>query len=89
MLKMDEWQRWKSRTEYAFDGLGYQWVLKDAKYPSQNTQINWVVYSKLAVATIGGTAHHLIKKDEDDKNGYGAWNDLCECYDRYDVKNKT
>ena len=32
MGKMDEWQRWKSRTECAFDELGYKRVLTDATY---------------------------------------------------------
>ena len=54
-----------------------------------NTQINQLVYSQLEVATIGWTAYHIIKKYEDDKDGYGAWNDLCEWYDGGAVRNKT
>ena len=51
--------------------------------------MNRVIYSQLEVETVGGTAHHLIKQHEDDMNGYGAWNTLCECYDRDAMKNKT
>ena len=51
--------------------------------------MNRVVYSQLTVATIGVTAHHLIKKHEEDENGYGAWSDLWVWYDGDDVKNET
>ena len=64
-------------------------MLTDAKCAAQNTQMNRVVYSQLAVATVGGTAHHIIKKYEDDKNGYGACNAFCELYDWGAVKNKA
>ena len=62
MGEMDEWQRWKFRTEFAFDGSGYYQVLIDAIYSNQNTQTNQVVYSQLALATFGGTSHHLTKQ---------------------------
>ena len=29
------------------------------------------------------------KKHDDDNNGYGAWNALCECYDWYAAKKET
>ena len=51
--------------------------------------MNCVVYSQLSVATVGGTAYHLIKKHEDDENGYVAWNALCEWYDGNSVKSKN
>ena len=40
MGKMDEWHSCKSRTECAFGGSGYDQVLIDAIYDSQNTQMN-------------------------------------------------
>ena len=51
--------------------------------------MNKFVYSKLSVATVAGTAHHLVKQHEDDKNKYTSWNALCEWYDGDSVKNKT
>ena len=51
--------------------------------------MNQVVYSKLVVATVGVTAHHLVKQHEYDKNVYAEWNTLCEWYDRDVVKNET
>ena len=51
--------------------------------------MNQVVYYLLSVETVGVTSHHLIKHHEGDKNGYGAWNDLCEWYDGDAVKNET
>ena len=48
-----------------------------------------MVYSQLSVADVGGSAHHITKKHEDDKNGYVAWNSLYECYDGDAVKNET
>ena len=64
-------------------------MLSDSKYSSQNTQMNRVVYSQLAVATVGGTANHPMKQYEVDENGYRTWNTLCEWYDGDAVKNKT
>ena len=61
MGEIDEWQRCKPKTGCTFYGSGYEWLLTDATYAARNTQMNWVVYSHLAVETIGGTAHHLIK----------------------------
>ena len=87
MGEMNEWQKWKSRTEYAFNGSGYKRVFIYATWAAWNTHMNQVVYSQLTVVTILGTAHHLIKKDENNKNGYGAWNALSECYDGGAVKN--
>ena len=51
--------------------------------------MNKVIYSQLELAIAGVTSHQLIKQYEDDKNGYGAWNVLCEWYDEDYVKNKT
>ena len=78
MGKMDEWQRWNSKTECSLYGSVYERVLKDATYDALNTQMNRVVYSQLEVETFGGTSHQLIKQHKDNKNGYGAWNTLCE-----------
>ena len=89
MGEMDECQRSKFSTEFAIVVSGYKRVLTGATYSDRNIQMNQVVYSQIAVTTVVGTAHHLIKQHEDDKNGYGSWNDLCEWYDGYAVKNKT
>ena len=51
-------------------------MLTDATYSGQNTQINLVVYYHLEVATVEGTAYHLVKQHEDYKNGYAGWNAL-------------
>ena len=48
-----------------------------------------MIYSQLTLATVEITSHHLIKQYEDDKNGYVAWNALCEWYDDSSVKNET
>ena len=85
---MDECQRWKYRTECAFDGSGYERVLGDATYAFWNTQMSRVVYSQLGVATVGRTAHHLIKQHDDNKDEYGVWNALREWHDGGSVKNE-
>ena len=59
--KMDEWKGWKLRTEYAFDGSVCDIVVTIAIYYRQNIQMDRLVYSQLAVATIEGTVHHLVK----------------------------
>ena len=48
-----------------------------------------MVYSKLAVANVGGTAHPLIKQYEDDNNGYRECKDFCEWYDGNCVRKET
>jgi hypothetical protein len=40
------------------------------------------VYSQLFVATVDGTAHHLVK-------GHAAWVSLCNWFDGDIIKNKT
>ena len=64
-------------------------MLPYATHAAKKTQINQVVYSQLAVETVGGNAHHLIKQHEDDTNVYGSWNTLCEWYSEDDLKNET
>ena len=48
--------------------------------------MNQVVYYQIAVATVGVTVHHLVKKDEYDKNGYASWKALYEWYDGDNTK---
>ena len=51
--------------------------------------MNKIVYSQLSVATADGTAHHLIKKFDDVKDGHKAWKALCEWYDGDAVKSEN
>ena len=43
--------------------------------------MNWIVYLQLAVATVGGKSHHIVKIFKDTKNGNAAWKSMWECYD--------
>jgi len=85
----DEWQRWKSRTECAFDGSGYENILVDPVFATNNPRMNRVVYSQLAVATVDGTAYHLVRQFEELKDGHEAWNALCGWFDRDQIRNET
>ena len=85
----NEWQKWKSRTECAFDGSGYENILKDEEYAEDNERQNKIVYSQLAAATVDGIAHHLVKAHEDTKDGHAAWKSLCEWYDGDVVQSET
>ena len=60
----NEWQKWKSRTECAFDGSGYEQILADKDYAIKHKKMNKIVYSQLSVATVEGNAHHLVKAHE-------------------------
>ena len=62
-------------------------MLIDGTYDDQNTQINWLVYSQVALETVGGTAHHLVKQHKDNNNGFAAWKTFCECYEGDSMKN--
>ena len=82
------WSKWKSRTECAFDGSGYELVLTDREFADENPRMNRVVYSQLAAATIDGISHHLIKQHEVNKDGHAAWNALITWYDGNTIKNE-
>jgi hypothetical protein len=85
----EEWQKWKSRTECAFSGSGYERVLDDLAYATHNERLNKVVYSQLAAATVDGVAYHLVQQFESEKNGHAAWKNLCEWYDGDMIQNET
>ena len=53
----------------------------DEEFSTSKPRMNKIVYSQLSVATADGTAHHLIKKFDDVKDGHKAWKALCEWYD--------
>ena len=61
----NEWQKWKSRTECAFDGSGYEQILADKDYAIKHKKMNKIVYSQLSVATVEGNAHDLVMAHED------------------------
>ena len=51
--------------------------------------MNCIVYSQLSVATSGGTAYHIVKQFENEKDGHAAWNALCEWHDGDTMKAET
>jgi hypothetical protein len=79
----DHWAKWKSRTECAFSGSGYEQVLEDSGYATS------VVYLQLASAAVDGVAYRLVQKFEMTKDGHAAWRNLCEWYDGEAVKSET
>jgi hypothetical protein len=85
----EDWAKWKSRTQCAFSGSGYEKVLEDEVYAVANERLNKVVYSQLAAATVEGVAYHLVSKHEDNKNGYAAWKSLVDWYDGDMIQNET
>jgi hypothetical protein len=48
-----------------------------------------LLFFQLAVATVDGTAHHLIKQFEETKDGEAAWAALVDWYDGDLIKNET
>lgn len=85
----DDWPKWKSRTECAFNGTGYEKILEDSEYASTHSRMNKVVFSQLSASTVDGTAHHLVAAVEDTKDGHEAWKNLCNWYDGDTVRNET
>ena len=39
----EDWQKWKSQTECAFSGSGYEQALEDVDYAERNARLNKVV----------------------------------------------
>ena len=52
-------------------------------------EVNKVVFSQLLLATVEGTAYHLVHRHGNDANGHGAWLSLKEWYDGDAVKYET
>ena len=50
--------------------------------------MNRIAYAQLSVATSDGTSHHLVKQYNHDRDGYKAWQALCEWYGDL-IKNKN
>eukprot|EP00957_Ditylum_brightwellii_P080822 6148165-Ditylum_brightwellii.AAC.1 len=76
--KIKDWQKWKNHTQCASDGSGYEKVLSNPEYADKMRSQNRVVFSQLSVAMLGGTAYHLVKQHDKDKDGHAAWNSLIE-----------
>jgi hypothetical protein len=85
----DDWAKWKSRTECAFSGSGYERILEDQFYAKSQTRLNKVVYSQLASATVDGVAYHLVQQFEAAKDGHAAWANLCEWFDGETVQSES
>jgi hypothetical protein len=85
----DDWAKWKSRTECAFSGSGYEQILEDKLYAKKQVRLNKVVYSQLASATVDGVAYHLVQQFEVEKDGHAAWTNLCEWFDGETVQSET
>jgi hypothetical protein len=56
------------------NGSRYENVSTDTVFAELNPMMSAIVYSQLAVATVDGNAHHLIKQFDDTKYGHQAWN---------------
>jgi hypothetical protein len=85
----EDWQKWKSWTEYAFNGSGYKLVIGSSAYAASHSQKNMIVYSQLAAATVDGQAYHLVQKYEESKNGNAPWANLYKWYDGSLIQNET
>eukprot|EP00957_Ditylum_brightwellii_P151688 11551599-Ditylum_brightwellii.AAC.1 len=79
--RSEDWQKWKTRTQCALDGSGYEGILNYSNYAFRHLDMSCIVYSQLLVATLGGTAHHLVKQFKKEKDENKAWNALLEWYD--------
>eukprot|EP00957_Ditylum_brightwellii_P170217 12957756-Ditylum_brightwellii.AAC.1 len=78
MGRSEDWQKWKTRMQCAFDGSGYKRILNDPDYLLHHPGMSHIVYSQLSVATSGGTAYHLAKQFKKEKEGNKAWQGLLE-----------
>ena len=77
MGRIENWLKRKLRTDCAFDGPGYYRMLSDTLLGEKNQQMNRIVYSQLAMETVGGIAHHLVKIFEDRKDENEDWKSMC------------
>eukprot|EP00957_Ditylum_brightwellii_P196770 14991593-Ditylum_brightwellii.AAC.1 len=68
---------------------GYERVLFNWEYADIMRNQNRVVFSQLSVASSGGTAYHLVKQHDEDKDGYAAWHSLIKWFDSDILKAET
>eukprot|EP00957_Ditylum_brightwellii_P171027 13019392-Ditylum_brightwellii.AAC.1 len=87
--RFEEWQKWKNRTQCAFNGLGYKSILLNRGFATCNLDMNCIVYLQLSIATSRGTVYHIVKQFENDKDGHAAWHALCKWYDGDMMKAET
>eukprot|EP00957_Ditylum_brightwellii_P095584 7281045-Ditylum_brightwellii.AAC.1 len=59
---------------------GYERSLSDQEYANRMRNQNRVVFSQLSVSTSGGTEYYLVKRHDEDKVGYAAWQSLIEWF---------
>ena len=85
----EDWQKWKSRTECALRGTGYENILSDSIYAFRHPRMNMVVYSQISAATVDGIAYHLVRRFEPTTDGNAAWVNPCDWYDWDTVQNET
>ena len=86
--KLEDWSKWKNRTECALAGSGYESILMDRAFADENPKMNWIVFSQLAVATVDGTAFHLVMQFDDIKDGHAAWSALLNWFDGDLIRNE-
>ena len=70
-----------------FYGSVFDSVLYDALFLANNQYMSQIFYSQIAVATVIYMAHHLVKQIKDTNNGYSAWKQMYEDYDRDVINN--
>ena len=63
--------------------------MESKEYAIFNKGENKIVYSQLVVATVDGTAYHLVKKHDRNKDGHKIWKDLCQWYDGEEVRTEA
>ena len=71
---------WRKRTECALNGRGYERILSDSVFSAKNKRKISIVHSQLSISTINGSAHHLVRKFETEKDGYSASQDMVNWY---------
>eukprot|EP00957_Ditylum_brightwellii_P053505 4055057-Ditylum_brightwellii.AAC.1 len=66
---MEDWRKWKNHTQCMLKGSGFEGILTDGAYALRNSRLNRVVHSQLLVATSSGTAYHIVKQHDTEKDG--------------------
>eukprot|EP00957_Ditylum_brightwellii_P202123 15328702-Ditylum_brightwellii.AAC.1 len=68
---------------------GYERILSNRDYTDRMRNQNREIFSQLSVATSGGTAYHLVKQHDENKDRYAAWHLLIELFDGDVLKAET
>ena len=84
-----KWHSWKKKTRAAIGTAGMLRILDSPTYAKKNGTDNETIYHLLQVATVDGTASHLVDMHEEERDGRKAYQELVRWYEGDELTTET